>query len=108
VFSDFIGTAILGLKRLGNQRGGVLIGGAAYRNVIGDARPVPANLISGNLGTGVTLTQGTSGNFVISNYIGLDRIGRYLPNAGRPVVNSGRRNVIRGNRYRPAARMLAE
>jgi len=35
---------------------------------------------------------------VINNYIGLGRLGRRLPNTGRPVVNNGTRNIIRGNR----------
>jgi parallel beta-helix repeat protein len=98
VFSTFIGTAILGTKALGNQAGGVLVGGHAYRNWLGrhqGRRPV--NLISGNHGTGVRLTSGTSRNRVLRNYIGLNRFGRPLPNSGRPVVNTGRRNVIRRN-----------
>jgi parallel beta-helix repeat protein len=103
VFGSFIGTKIRGLKRLGNQRGGVLIGGAAYRNSVGTARSRPSNLISGNTGNGVTLRAGTRGNRVISNYLGLDRLGRWMPNSGRPVVNRGRRNKIRGNRSRPVA-----
>ncbi len=108
VFTGFIGTAILGVKRLGNQRGGILIGGTAYRNVIGAAGSDPANLISGNSGIGVTLQAGTRGNFVINNYIGLNRFGRSLPNAGRPVVNRGSRNTIRGNSYRPGGRIRAD
>ena len=35
VFDSFIGTEILGPRALGNSRGGVLIGGTAYRNSIG-------------------------------------------------------------------------
>jgi parallel beta-helix repeat protein len=99
VFSAFIGTQILGAHALGNSRGGVLIGGHAYRNWIGRHRgKKPVNLISGNNGTGVRLTSGTSHNRVLRNYIGLNRLGRPLPNSGPPIVNTGRRNVIRGNR----------
>jgi len=101
VFSSFIGTEIGGLARLGNGRGGVLICGSAYRNIIGRANLKPANLISGNKGNGVTLCHGTSRNLVINNYIGLDRAGHYLRNTGRPVVNRGRGNILLGNRYRP-------
>jgi hypothetical protein len=101
VFASFIGTRLLGVKAFGNQRGGVLIGGTAYRNSVGDARPAPVNLISGNTGNGVTLLAGTRLNQVIDNYIGLDRFGRNLPNTGRAVVNSGRLNRIRGNRLQP-------
>jgi hypothetical protein len=104
IFSSFIGTEILGLKRMPNKRGGVLITGHAFRNVIGRTRPVPANLISGNTGAGVALTGRTSRNSVIGNYVGLDRFGRCLRNTGRPVVNTGRRNVIKANRTRPRGR----
>jgi parallel beta-helix repeat protein len=104
VFGSFIGTEIFGLKRMANRKGGVLLGGNAYGNVVGDGRHVPANLISGNTGNGVTLGRLTTGNFVVRNYIGLDRIGRLLRNTGRPVVNHGSRNTIRANRSRPARR----
>jgi len=101
VFRGFIGTQLLGVKALGNKRGGVLIAGHAYGNVIGQATRAPANLISGNTGSGVTLTGGTLRNSVIDNYIGLDRFGRYLRNSGRPIVNTGHGNTIRGNVSRP-------
>ena len=102
VFRSYIGTQILGVKALGNKEGGVLIGGDAYGNVIGQATLTPPNLISGNTGIGVTLSSGTRRNSVINNYIGLDRFGRYLRNSGRTVVNAGRQNTIRGNRDVPA------
>jgi hypothetical protein len=98
VFTSFIGTKLLGLAALGNHKGGVLLTGHAYANVIGALSMRPANLISGNTGNGVTLRAGTTRNRVIKNYIGLNRRGRPLPNTGRPVVNDGRHNRIRGNR----------
>jgi parallel beta-helix repeat protein len=98
VFGNFIGTEITGFSALGNGKGGVLIAGHAYANTVGDARKIPANLISGNTGNGVTLSLFTRFNRIIRNYIGLNRIGRRLPNSGRPVVNRGTRNIIRGNR----------
>jgi parallel beta-helix repeat protein len=101
VFGSFIGTQILGVKALGNKKGGALIAGHAYRNLIGQKTDRPSNLISGNAGIGVTLSSGTFGNFVVNNYIGLDRFGRYLRNSGRPVVNTGHHNTIIGNRSRP-------
>ena len=101
VFGSFIGTQILGVKALGNKKGGVLIAGHAYGNLIGQKTRGPANLISGNTGIGVTLSSGTLGNSVINNYIGLDRFGRYLRNSGRPIVNTGHHNTIRGNWFRP-------
>jgi len=104
VFRSFIGTQILGVNALGNTEGGVLITGDAYGNLIGQPRLRPANLVSGNTGIGVTLTSGTRGNFVINNYIGLDRFGRFLRNSGRTVVNTGRQNTILGNQDLPVRR----
>jgi parallel beta-helix repeat protein len=101
VFGSFIGTKIFGLGALGNGRGGVLIAGTAYRNSIGASRAKPFNLISGNTGNGVALRAGSRGNRVVNNHIGLNRIGRSLPNTGLPLVNRGHANIIRGNRYRP-------
>ena len=100
VFSSFIGTAILGLTRLGNQKGGVLVGGTAHGNSIGTLMSRPSDLISGNTGNGILLLTGTHDNRVINNYIGLDRIGRLLRNTGVAVVNMGTRNTFRGNRVR--------
>ena len=101
VFRSFIGTQLLGIKALGNKKGGVLIGGNANANLIGLTTLLPADLISGNTGIGVTLTSGTLRNSVINNYIGLNRLDRYLRNSGPAVVNVGRHNTIRGNWSRP-------
>jgi parallel beta-helix repeat protein len=99
VVRSFAGTQVSGIKALGNKKGGVLITDHAYRNVIGQRTCRPHNLISGNAGIGVTLTGGTVHNSVISNYIGLNRFGRDLPNSGPPIVNSGRDNTISGNNH---------
>jgi hypothetical protein len=101
VFRSFIGTQLLGVKALGNGKGGVLVAGHAYSNLVGLTTLTPADLISGNTGIGVTLTTGTLRNSVINNYIGLNRLNRYLRNSGPAVVNIGHRNTIRGNRTRP-------
>jgi hypothetical protein len=101
VFRSFVGTAILGETALGNGRGGIVIGGTAYRNVIGIPGARRTNIISGNHGNGVTLRAGTRHNAVISNFIGINRTRRSLPNAGPPVLNLGHRNLIAGNRFRP-------
>jgi hypothetical protein len=98
VFTSFIGPEILGVSALGNQKGGVLLTGHAHANVIGALSMRPANLISGNTGIGVLLRAGTTRNLIINNYIGLNRRGRRLPNTGRPIVNNGSGNIIRGNR----------
>ncbi len=98
VFNTFIGTNILGLDDFGNARGGVLIGGSAYENLIGTVSFRNHNIISANKGNGVTLQRLTHLNAVVHNYIGLDRFGHSLPNAGQPVVDHGTRNLVLGNR----------
>jgi parallel beta-helix repeat protein len=99
VWTSFIGTALYGRDALPNGRGGVLVAGAAYGNFIGLARaPLPANLISGNHGVGVSMRAGTRHNRVLRNYIGLNRFRRVLRNTGGAVVNAGRGNIVRGNR----------
>ena len=75
----------------------MLVSGQAYGNSIGDTSKAPVNLISGNSGDGVRLRMGTRHNRVLDNYIGLDRLGRSLCNSGRPVVDRGHRNLVRGN-----------
>jgi hypothetical protein len=98
VFNTFIGTNTLGTVAIGNGKGGVLIGGTAYRNSIGNFSHRPSNLVSGNTGHGVTLLKGTILNRVVNNYIGLNRFGKPLPNTRSPILNLGRLNVIRANR----------
>ena len=102
VITSFVGTEVLGRTALPNRRGGVLIAGSASGNFIGRAwSRLPANLISGNYGTGVTLARGSRRNSVLRNYIGLNRFGRPLRNTGAAVVNAGSGNVVRGNRTQP-------
>lgn len=98
VFGSDIGTEVLGVAALGNGKGGILIGGSANRNVIGGTLPLPSNLISGNAGIGVTMEQGTSGNMLLYNFIGLNRLGLDLPNSGLPYLVKGTGNVVRDNR----------
>jgi hypothetical protein len=101
VFRSFIGTQLLGVKALGNKKGGVLITDHAYRNLIGQETCRPFTLISGNTGIGVTLTGDTTQNSLINNYIGLNRFGRDLRNSGPPIVNTGHDNTISGNQTQP-------
>jgi parallel beta-helix repeat protein len=98
VFDSYIGTALLGVTALGNGKGGVLIADTANRNSIGNFSSRPSDLISGNRGHGVTLDSGTILNLVVNNYIGLNRLGRPLPNTRSPIRNLGHLNVIRANR----------
>jgi hypothetical protein len=101
VFGGFVGTKIFGVDALGNQAGGIRIGGTAHGNTIGRPRSLPANLVSGNTGTGISLGSSTHANHVLNNYVGLNRFGRWLRNSGRAITDRGHRNKIHGNRTRP-------
>ena len=96
IMDTFIGTEVLGEKALPNQQGGILVTDNASHNYFGVGTKDPANIISGNAGDGVTLTQRTHDNLFQNNYIGLDRTGRDLPNSGQPVSDSGTDNVFLG------------
>ena len=108
VFNSFIGTNTLGFKPLGNQRGGVYVGGSATHNIVGgkggtSSKP-QRNLISGNSGNGVTLAGASSYTKVIGNWIGLSRSGhRRIPNSGRPIVvkPGSNHNTIKDNVTKP-------
>jgi parallel beta-helix repeat protein len=91
VLNNFVGLNVAGLTALSNQEGGIYIGAYAAHNVIGgsssDSKEPKKNLISGNVGDGVTLGKGSSYTEVIDNWIGLDRRGKkLLPNSGHPIV----------------------
>ena len=92
----FIGTEVLGEKALPNGLGGILVTDTAHDNFIGLTKKTPANIISGNVGNGVTLTERTRDNFFDKNYIGLNRTGGTLPNSGQPVSDAGTRNIFLG------------
>ncbi|HLY02051.1 MAG TPA: hypothetical protein VKR56_06075 [Candidatus Cybelea sp.] len=104
VVHNFIGTDVLGAFALPNQQGGIYVGAYAARNRIGgkttDPKEPKLNLISGNVGNGVTLDAGSSYTSVIANWIGLNGHGKSaLPNTRRPIaVKRGSfNNKIRGN-----------
>ncbi|MFY9738917.1 MAG: hypothetical protein WAK11_07660, partial [Candidatus Cybelea sp.] len=91
VLNSFIGVDVAGLAALSNQQGGIYVGAYAAHNVVGgsssDSKEPKTNLISGNVGDGVTLGKGSSYTAVIDNWIGLDRRKRaLLPNSGHPIV----------------------
>jgi Periplasmic copper-binding protein (NosD) len=104
VFNNFIGIDVLGRFALSNQQGGIYVGPYAAHNLVGgsssDPKKPKKNLISGNVGNGVTLGTGSSYSAVIDNWIGLNRAGaKKLPNSGRPIVvkPGSYHNKISGN-----------
>jgi hypothetical protein len=104
IFNNYVGTSTTGIAALGNQQGGILIGGTAISTRIGGVTTDPTkpqlNLVSGNGGPGITLATGSSLTQVINNQIGLDRFGlALLPNNGLPILvqPGSTSNTISGN-----------
>jgi parallel beta-helix repeat protein len=97
VSDSFIGPNVTGMYGLGNQLGGVLIGGSASNNTIGGNSS--GNLIGSNLNNGVTLEAGVRDNRIADNSIGFDKGGNpLLPNAAEPIQEMpGGDNTIEGN-----------
>ena len=98
VYNTFIGTEVAKTLPVPNLKGGILLTGKARNNYIGPrTSSQKTNVISGNVGFGVTLTSKTTGNSVIKNNIGLGREGAPVPNSGGTVSNKGKKNKIRNN-----------
>jgi hypothetical protein len=114
IIGNYIGTDVTGKKALGNLHG-IYISG--FSNVqIGGFGDVFRNIISGNKGTGVTISSSaisgtfTKGIVLYNNYIGTDVSGKfslanqtgiYLGQCASDILigsdNSGGRNIISGN-----------
>ena len=71
---NFIGTGVSGTIGFGNQVG-VTIENGSTNNIIGGSANGGRNLISGNVGPGVRIAGGATGNSVQGNYIGADVSG---------------------------------
>jgi hypothetical protein len=97
---NFIGTDPTGMSALPNGNGGVIIGFGAsgFGNRIGGTSTQARNLISGNVGPGVSV--GFGGNQIQGNFIGVDATGGgALGNSDRGVSVSGTANVVGGTMY---------
>jgi CSLREA domain-containing protein len=97
----YIGTNVSGTAAIGNDLQGVEItGNVTASNVVG-----PSNVISGNVGSGVLIISGATGNTVFNNFVGLDATGEaalgnllngiIVSGADGNVVGPG--NVVSGN-----------
>ncbi len=112
VLGNMIGTNPTGTSALPNQLAGIDINGGATTNTIGGSSAGSGNLISGNLGDGIDISDsGTTQNAVLGNMIGTDISGTTaIPNQGNGIyitggasqttiggTVSGARNLISGN-----------
>ncbi len=75
VYGNMIGLNFLGSPFYGNAKDGVLIDGSSSRNYIGDGQSGAGNVIAGNLGNGVEITDQAHANYVLGNFIGTDAGG---------------------------------
>jgi CSLREA domain-containing protein len=69
---NLIGTDVTGGDALPNAVGVVI---ATSDNTIGGSQQAARNVISGNVGGGVRLIEGATGNRIEGNYVGTDRTG---------------------------------
>ena len=102
VQGNYIGTDLTGTSALLNSSDGVRISDQASNNVVGGTSPGAGNLISGNAGAGVNITQSgadgmpssgpTTGNLVQGNFIGTDVTGT----AALPHGDGGQGNLRGG------------
>ncbi len=113
VSGNYIGTDATGTQALGNAEAGVVIAYGPQNNTVGGDTEGERNIISGNDGRGVSISEsGTTTNTVSGNYIGTVVSGtQALGNSGDGVNISagaqnntvggdteGERNVISANR----------
>lgn len=97
VKGNFIGANACGCGASANTDG-VRISGGADSNVIGGTSPAERNIISGNTGEGVAIVDdGTTGNIVRGNYIGVGATGgTAVGNGASGVVVTSAGNFIGG------------
>jgi parallel beta-helix repeat protein len=91
VSGNMVGTNPNGIAAMANAAQGILIQNGSAGNTIGGATPGSGNLISGNLNIGLEIYgQGTSGNSVQGNIVGLTADGtQRLGNATQGIEIGG-------------------
>ncbi len=105
IFGNFIGTNLAGNASLGNVNRGILVVGSTG-NFIGSTTVMSRNVISGNFGTGISITAGGSAT-IRRNLIGTNRNGtvdlgnsqegiRVVDSSGS-IIGGSDRNVVAGN-----------
>jgi parallel beta-helix repeat protein len=98
VQGNYIGTTADGISHRGNSDHGVYIAEGAKYNTIGGTVAAARNIIGGNELSGVTVeNNGTNGNIICGNYIGLNVLGNYRRNTDHGVyVRDGADGTIIG------------
>jgi hypothetical protein len=95
---NFIGTDVTGMLDRGNTGRGISLVDTD-NNVIGGPEAGAANLISGNFATGIRVRDGSSGNLIQGNFIGLNRElnGTLSNDRGVQIRNGSHNNRVIGN-----------
>jgi titin len=100
VEGDYIGTEVTGSVALGNANGGVILIDGAAGNTVGGTTAAARDVISGNVGAGVTVYgSGTTDNLVAGDYIGTDTTGTHAlgnSNMGVSILDGASDNTIGG------------
>ena len=99
VLGNRIGTNLAGDASVPNGAHGILVT-AADNNTIGGPALTDRNLVSGNSGSGITLSNNSTGNTVQNNYVGIDAVGTSaIGNGGNGIFfrAGGSNNLLVGN-----------
>ncbi|MFQ5652592.1 MAG: hypothetical protein ACE5IY_21880 [bacterium] len=95
---NYIGTDVSGTDSRSNDFG-IQVGKGSSRNTIGGRKKASRNLISGNGDYGININgNGTSGNVVQGNFIGIDVTGTknlifFADFAAKKVISASRRHL---------------
>jgi len=96
----YIGTDAIGASAVANAVAGIKIASGAHGNTIGSTAAADRNVISGNSGCGVIITDaGSDSNTIAGNFIGLGAGGQTgVPNAlqGVAIMNGSQSNDVGG------------
>nr|MBA3240670.1 right-handed parallel beta-helix repeat-containing protein [Acidobacteriota bacterium] len=106
----YIGTSVAGTIPLGNGAAGILLANTA-NNQIGGTAAAARNLISGNVGNGITISSGATGNVIQGNFVGTDVSGNILLSGGNLtgilLVNAGTSNNTVGGTAAGAGNVIS-
>ena len=87
---NWIGTDLTGAATLANGGNGIDVSAGAVGNAIGGTAALQANVISGNVGAGVRISDPQSeGNRVVGNFIGTNAAGAMLGNGSHGILAIG-------------------
>ncbi|MDO8514761.1 MAG: right-handed parallel beta-helix repeat-containing protein [bacterium] len=89
IIGNYIGTRADGLAASANKGNGILVS-TSSRNQIGGPLPQERNVISGNGENGISIPEGSTGNWILNNLIGTNA-------AGTAAVGNGANGTGNGN-----------